>query len=455
MRAISVFILLFIVLIVGCSTVEKSDNSASKEMAKSVQEKTTQLNKNVTEKQEIVKCNGITDKKTLDSCYIRKSVKEKDDKICLKISDEFSKDVCYMQLAAWYNLPKYCDGVVIPKEKDLCFFGLAIQLSDLALCDKIRKDTEINTDQNVCKKAAAIKNTKENIRNESLLDDDQILDIVYTTSDSIDRVLIEEMNKKTGSASITTNIKVPTKISSEEDASMWVTYYYIKPNPALTVDAIKAIVKSKNYDPEDISGASVSFFGEIFKENDGKLSEWMNQLDSLNDEQKVLVWQSLWFADTSKSKSILKNEKNSASALFKNYIDTLLEQEPPNILKDDVLSGYQLDMLWGLFFKTGNEEPINKIISVLPWSEEYKKEYDKRVADYQSGKAKEPTEAEALILVKYSVGAAAKWGLTSNSVQHDRVFEIAAKGIVNQKAVTKDILKEIVYEANKERISKS
>ena len=158
MRVISVFVFLFIVLIVGCSTVENSDNPVSKEsITESVQEKTTGLNKNVAEKQEIVKCEGITDKKTLDLCYIRKSVKEKDDKICLKISDEFSKDVCYMQLAAWYDLPKYCDNAVIKKEKDLCFFGLAIQLSDLSLCDKIRKDTEIDTDQNVCKKAAAIK----------------------------------------------------------------------------------------------------------------------------------------------------------------------------------------------------------------------------------------------------------------------------------------------------------
>ena len=439
MRVIGIFVFFLIVLLVGCAPVEKA----------------TEINKNVAEKKEIVKCDDITNKKLLELCYIRKAVKEKDDNVCLKISGEFSKDVCYMQLAAWYNLPKYCDSVVIPKEKDLCFSGLAIQLSDLSLCNKIRKDTETLIDQNVCKKAAAIKNTKENIRNESLLDDDQILDIVYTTSDAIDRVLIEELNKKTGSSPTTTKIKIPSKIISEEDASTWLTYYYLKPNPDLTVDAINSIVNSRSYNPEDVSGALVSLFGEIFKENDGKLSEWINQLDSLSDEQKVLVWQSLWFADTSKSKSILKDEKNSASALFKDHIDSLLQQDPPNILKDDVLSGYQLDMLWGLFFKTGSEEPINKIISVLYWSEEYKDEYDKRVADYKSGKAKEPTDEEALILVKYSVGAAAKWGLTSNSMQHDKVFEIATKGIINQKGVTKDILKKIVDDANKERMSVS
>src|SRR3989344_1856118 len=164
MRTTNIFLFLLFILLIGCSTVG-----------------------DVTEKQEIIKCESIAERSAADLCYIREAVKEKDGKICLKISDEFARDVCYMQLAAWHNLPRYCDNVVIKKEKDLCFFGLAIQLSDLSLCDKIRKDTEIHTDQDVCKKVAAIKNTKENIREVNLLDDEKILDITYMTSAEVDK----------------------------------------------------------------------------------------------------------------------------------------------------------------------------------------------------------------------------------------------------------------------------
>ena len=396
----------------------------------------------------ITNCQGnSTDE--MDLCYIRKAVNEMDQSLCENINGEFQKDVCYMQFAAWYNMPELCYEVVIPTEKDLCFFGLAIQTSNTSLCENIRPETEISTDQEVCRKTALAQNTKENIREEDLLNDDQILDVVYMTSGNVDRALVDAMDN--GVLIMQKSVPFVEAIKTTDDVNDWMTYYYLNPNPDLTVDAIIELVKSGEMDPFEIPGAFVSGFGYIFKQNEDKISTWIDELDELTEFQRILIWQALWFSDTSGAHAILEDERENAPIIYFDYISELLNEAPPDILKEEITSGYHLDMLWGVFFVTGDEEYIERIISTISWSKEYQDEYDKRVADYNAGIAKELSEEETTILIKYSVGVAAKWSLETNAALHDKVFEICSDRLQQEQGTTREILEEIVASAKSER----
>lgn len=191
---------------------------------------------------------------------------------------------------------------------------------------------------------------------------------------------------------------------TESELSNWLTYYYKSPNPDLMINALDSMHVSGYFKTDNAVAPMSSFLGSIFKKNDEKLKSWVNSFTKYEDKEQLVLIYALWFADTDKSKMHLKKLKKTSH--HKQQIEKLL-QSPFNGLENiDISSPAILDMLWGGFLATGNTAYVDKIITVLPWA---------------NVKGDIP---------KLLIGGSARWSLTSNALQHDKIY-IHCKSILN------------------------
>lgn len=212
---------------------------------------------------------------------------------------------------------------------------------------------------------------------------------------------------------------------TENELSNWLTYYYKSPKPELMIEALDSMQSTGYFKKENAIAPMSSFLGSIFKNNDTKLESWVDAFNKYEEKEKLVLIYALWFSGTDKSKIYLKKLKASSS--HKQKIEKLIQSPFKGLEKVEITSPAILDMLWGAFLATGDAAHVDRIISVLPWT---------------NVKADIP---------KLLIGGAAKWSLTSNSLQHEKIY-IYCKSTLNERpeAIKKEldsILKQV--ESNK------
>ena len=111
----------------------------------------------------------------------------------------------------------------------------------------------------------------------------------------------------------------------------------------------------------------------------------------------------------------------------KEMIDNLLANGRPSLLELPVEQGpWVLDALWGYFMATGDDAPVVRIISALPWVN---------------------VRGDVSRLL---VGGAARWSLISNAIQHKPVMTVCRKELASQPNEVTDVLREVIAEAEKD-----
>ena len=85
-----------------------------------------------------------------------------------------------------------------------------------------------------------------------------------------------------------------------------------------------------------------------------------------------------------------------------------------------------LDALWGYFMATGDDAPVVRIMAALPWME---------------------VRGD---IPRLSVGGAAKWSLTSNAAQHERVLRICRAQLSRQPKDVATVLRQVIQEAEED-----
>jgi hypothetical protein len=203
----------------------------------------------------------------------------------------------------------------------------------------------------------------------------------------------------------------------------WLTYYYQHPRPDLTVEAILAMSAQGFFDKESARPPLIAFFSQLFAQSPQSIQPWFSKLDKLSEHHKELFWIALWYSATPQATEQLKVEADKASNQAKGNILKLTTTAPPSIASLDITSPSVLDMFWASFMATGEERYVIRIISALPWVNERKD------------------------LNKLMIGGAARWSLTSNCTQHQKVLEICKAQINKQDGETVSILKEVIKQA--------
>ncbi|MBI2655519.1 hypothetical protein HYX06_03800 [Candidatus Woesearchaeota archaeon] len=140
-------------------------------------------------------CSNLRDTESQSACFIREAVLKNEPVHCDKIKSDNYKDACYLHLSGWTNNANFCDKVKLRNNIEVCYFVMAAQTNNISLCDRLRNIEGLLYKKEICYRVASIKNTKPNVRNESILDDDGVFNPMFITSEEQDRVMIEEFNK--------------------------------------------------------------------------------------------------------------------------------------------------------------------------------------------------------------------------------------------------------------------
>lgn len=209
---------------------------------------------------------------------------------------------------------------------------------------------------------------------------------------------------------------------SEEDFTNWITYYYQNPEPEKILPAIKYYCDSAMFNETGLIMPTVAFFAALFR-NDTKLMEKIYYEISVNssDNLKIFILNVLWLTNTTDSQELMKKSRTQwKSEEIQSVIEDLSRNQPQDILTSPIEIAWQLDMLWATFFATGDSKPVKKIISVLYLMED-------------------KNSVENVV-----VGGAANWSLTSNAMQHKKVYEICKEELKTSNGRTKEMLEAII-----------
>lgn len=212
------------------------------------------------------------------------------------------------------------------------------------------------------------------------------------------KVMVPSLGSKRQSS---TKFQVVTdEINTIDDLSNWMTYYYLKPRPELTVKAVKFAAKEGLFERNGLGVIMIAMMNHIFAQNSKQLPAWIQDLSTLSIKHKAYVWQALWRVNTDQSRELANQLREQFPG----------DQKPPLLTSDSRiptpfekmrLSPAVLDMLWISFSITGDEKYVERIISAL------------------TGLRKEERDPDNIL-----TAGAARWSLASNAHLHEKVMKI-------------------------------
>lgn len=207
---------------------------------------------------------------------------------------------------------------------------------------------------------------------------------------------------------------------SDNEFGEWMTYYYQNPSPERIPGALVYFSDSPLY-KTNATMSTVAFFSAVLKKDNVLMQKTFDEISSGgSDNAKIMLINVLSLANNYESKALLEKAKSAwQSERLQGILARQMSRPHDDLYSISVDSPQALDMLWASFFATGDDLPVQKIISVLHLSKD--------------------GHGEEII-----VGSAASWSLKSNAQQHPKVLEICKKELASAQGETKIALEKIV-----------
>jgi hypothetical protein len=206
----------------------------------------------------------------------------------------------------------------------------------------------------------------------------------------------------------------------------WITYYYSKPEPQRVAEAIRAASSQGFTKDGQKAPPFIGFIAGVMSKSPSMAESLAEQLTSLPDVDQPVLILGIWYSAYPDAKPLLERLRKSMPK-HKEMIDHLLANGRPGLLDLPLEQGpWVLDALWGNFMATGDDAPVVRIISALPWIN---------------------VRGDVSRLL---VGGAARWSLISNAIQHKPVMAACKKELASQPKDVADVLREVIAEAEKD-----
>ncbi len=195
-------------------------------------------------------------------------------------------------------------------------------------------------------------------------------------------------------------VEADESFSSQEEVGKWFTYYYLAPEPDRVSAAIRYMSRSGTLEKSSVLPGIFGFLSGIFASSPGEANRIISTLEDLPENQFSAVLLGLWYANIPTSQSLVYQYLDS-NKIIDSQLSYLRTGKPMALIEIPLEQGpWVLDALWGQYFSTGKPEPVERISEALPWSE---------------------VKGD---IGRLLIGGAAKWSLSSNAFQHERVKEI-------------------------------
>lgn len=211
-----------------------------------------------------------------------------------------------------------------------------------------------------------------------------------------------------------------------EALGRWITYYYTKPEPHRVAEAIRAASAQGFMKNGQKAPPFIGFIAGVMSKNPSMAESLAEQLTSLPEVDQPVLILGVWYSAYPEAKPLLERLTKSMPK-HKEMIDHFLANGRPSLLELPLEQGpWVLDALWGNFMATGDDAPVTRIISALPWIN---------------------VRGDVPRLL---VGGAARWSLISNAIQHKPVMAACRKALISQTKEVTEVLREVIAEAEKD-----
>ncbi len=204
---------------------------------------------------------------------------------------------------------------------------------------------------------------------------------------------------------------------SKKNINNWLTYYYLDPQPELTMDAIKTFSNQKVLSRKNSLAPLSSFLSSIFEQNPDLVKTNIDELIKYSEAERKVFILAIYYSDMNNKFKFI--EKLSQTEKEKLMLERMNTAKFIKIIDMDAISPTILDQHWAGFMASGNKVHIFRIIQALEF------------IDSKNGS-------------HVITGNAARWSLISNSVQHKKVLEICKSTLKEVPKYIKKHLEEII-----------
>jgi hypothetical protein len=241
----------------------------------------------------------------------------------------------------------------------------------------------------------------------------------------------------------------PRDFLSREAVGEWIDNYRAKPEPARVPLALRALVKANAFKDPESSGFYVGFLAGVIGSDPQRAEAVVNKLLPLPASDEWVLVRAVAYSGlpdwhrhlaklatklptrramigdylSGKMHTLEKIELDKNPGFFDRLHSKFGKQEP---VPTDVSFGRNpelLDTLWGYYFATGKAWPVQRLISILPWSK-----------DNDS-------------LDRLTIGSSAKFTLASNGSRYPDLLALLKRAQAQQPKDVTPILKDVIHAA--------
>ena len=213
------------------------------------------------------------------------------------------------------------------------------------------------------------------------------------------------------------------QFATHERILQWIDGYRSDPEPELVPDAVHAMSKLGLFKDLDTAGVFIGFVAGVLGDNQVKAEAMVARMFPMPPEDQAVIIKAIAYSGLPDWKELLGKFVERMPAR-KVLIDRFLHGKE-KVLNDMPLDSgpAPIDTLWGFYFATGSFEPVQRIISALPWSQ------DKSDVN------------------KLTIGSMAKWTLASNAARDKPLLDYCRSELKHRPKEVTGPLKEVVEAA--------
>ncbi len=189
------------------------------------------------------------------------------------------------------------------------------------------------------------------------------------------------------------------RFQSGDQVMQWVQTYRLKPDPWRLPLAVRTLSDFGQFGDEEGAAVHIGFIAGVLGDNQLKAEKLISAMLPLPPETQSAVIKAVAYSGLPNWRGIL-NQFVDKMADRRVLIDKLATGGKPQLMVMPVDEGRTLDMLWGYYLATGSYQPVQRILSALPWSDDKNN------------------------LEKLLVGSMAKWTLASNAAKNQGLLEM-------------------------------
>lgn len=207
-------------------------------------------------------------------------------------------------------------------------------------------------------------------------------------------------------------------VRAESSAQTWLENYYQNPQPSKVVSSVYALSEDGYFETAGQPAIAIGFFSKVFAQNPNKVDQWFAEFRDLPLSERRLMAAALWQSGNEKAAKYVREV--SVDSAIRTEINQLASTPAAPVSNTPVLSPSSMNLQWGAFLASGDQQHITNILAALGRGER-------------------------------DLNDAARYALAEHAAAHPRVLAICREQLGRQPAEVRTLLQAALQDAEVRR----